>query len=79
MTQAFHWRLLPPLRDPQEDPPVLLCPLCGEEQYRWDRLFAWGGQQICFRCQSRLEQEEDKDNYDPARTFRGVPGPCPGT
>ena len=41
--------LLPPLRDVQLAAPAALCPLCGEEQYRGDRMLRRGGQLVCVR------------------------------
>ena len=47
--------LLPPLRDVQLAAPAALCPLCGEEQYRGDRMLRRGGQLVCVRCAKALD------------------------
>lgn len=57
-------RLLPPLRDGQAPAPSGFCPLCGGEQYRWDRPVLWRGRLICAPCLAQLEEEEDSQRYD---------------
>ena len=42
--------LLPPLRDAQQNIPVALCPVCGEEQYPGDRMLRRRGRLVCARC-----------------------------
>lgn len=53
--QARVWN---PFRDKQRDPPVWICPVCGEEQYdHWD--FAEDGG-VCGRCLALRRQEEER-------------------
>ena len=59
--------LLPPLRDMQLEVPTAQCPVCGEEQYRGDRMLRRHGRLVCVRCAYRQksncrkgEEEERK-------------------
>ena len=56
-----HTCCRPPLRDRQQDPPSWLCPVCGGEQYRWDRAEVWRGRRVCALCLERLEKREKED------------------
>ena len=53
--------LRPPLRDSQAETPARLCPLCGEEQYRWERTWYRRGRPVCAGCAARLEQENEEE------------------
>lgn len=60
--------LLPPLRDVQLAAPAALCPLCGEEQYRGDRMLRRGGQLVCVRCANRQRPDrrrKEKEEREP--------------
>ena len=60
--------LLPPLRDVQLAAPAALCPLCGGEQYRGDRMLRRGGQLVCVRCAYRQRPDrrrKEKEEREP--------------
>lgn len=60
--------LLPPLRDVQLAAPAALCPLCGEEQYRWDPMLRRSGRLVCARCACREEPDrrrKEKEEREP--------------
>ena len=60
--------LLPPLRDVQLAAPSALCPQCGEEQYRGDRMLRRGGQLVCVRCANRQRphrRRNEKEEREP--------------
>ena len=42
-----------PFRDKQRDPPRTFCPVCGSEQYDYDRL----EQGLCLTCARRRKEE----------------------
>ena len=46
-------KLMPPLRDVQEDSPVCLCQKCGGEVYAGETLFEWSGKRVCVDCFKR--------------------------
>ncbi|MCI8423483.1 MAG: hypothetical protein HFF50_08135 [Lawsonibacter sp.] len=56
------WRegLLPPL-DRQQDRPMRLCPLCGQEQYRYDPVQLWRGRRVCAACLDRLQAMQEEE------------------
>ena len=47
--------------DVLDDPKLVAvrCPICGGEQYRWDRAALWHGRRVCLPCLARLEEEEE--------------------
>lgn len=58
-TEEFA-RLYPPLRDAQQCMPKGVCPRCGREQYRYDRMIPVGGGLWCAACAAREEEERTK-------------------
>ena len=60
-TNSLHRRLMPPLRDAQQESPVWLCPVCGAEQYPMDYIRLWHGRAVCALCRARLENEEREE------------------
>ena len=60
--------LLPPLRDVQLAAPAALCPLCGEEQYRWAPMLRRRGRLVCVRCANRQRPDrrrKEKEEREP--------------
>ena len=60
--------LLPPLRDVQTAAPAAVCPVCGEEQYRWDPMLRRQGQLVCVSCAHRMtdvRRREEKEEREP--------------
>ena len=54
--------LSPALRDIQAERPAWICPRCGGEQYRFDRLRWNRGRPLCARCWERLELRRDQND-----------------
>ena len=52
----------PPLRDSQAERPIWICPQCGREQYRFDRVYHGRRGRLCTRC---FQQEKlRRKRYD---------------
>ena len=44
------FKLLPPLRDAQQDEPVCHCKRCGGEVYSGETVYTWENKKICSDC-----------------------------
>ncbi len=38
-----------------------LCPLCGQEQYRYDPVQLWRGRRVCAACLDRLQAMQEEE------------------
>ena len=56
--------LWPPLRDMQQQPPLWLCPRCGQEQYPGDRRYDRAGRTVCESCLHTLGREEQEQYHE---------------